>query len=165
MVNIGRHTDYASRIVLHLAGLEPGARVTAAEIAQRRLIPPVFIRRIVSRLSRAGILTTLRGAGGGITLARPASQVSMRDVVTAMEGPLSLNPCVLDAKSCPLSDGCPVRRAWAGINDGLLGLLDDVRFDVLAGRVEKGCADDGAWGARVGRARRGKGGTRREARG
>ena len=73
MFTIGRHTDYAARIVLHLACLEPGARVTAREIAVRRLIPPAFIRRIISRLSAAGLLTTTRGSGGGIALAREAS--------------------------------------------------------------------------------------------
>lgn len=166
MVSIGRHTDYASRIVLHLAALEPGARVTAAQIAERRLIPPVFIRRIVSRLSQAGILTTTRGARGGITLARPPSEVSLKDVVTAMEGPVVLNACVVDAKSCPLSDDCPVRGAWGRINGGLSELLENVRFDELAGKVGGECDDHG--GRRGGRAkagRPGKGGTKRAARG
>ena len=132
MFNISRHTDYAARIVLHLAGLDPDSRVTAKEVAQRRLIPPAFVRRIVSRLSAAGILKTVRGTGGGIALARPASEISLREVVEALEGPLSLNCCVEEPDSCPLSETCPVRGSWEGATRHLWTYLGEVRFSALA---------------------------------
>ncbi len=136
MLAIGRNSDYASRVVLHLASLEPGARVTTGEIAALRLIPPAFVRRIVSRLSAAGILRTSRGVGGGISLARPAAEISLGDVVQAVEGPVALNVCVSEPKACPLSDACPVSRAWVGVTEDLIRSLDAVRFDVLAAGLD-----------------------------
>ncbi len=132
MFTIGRNTDYASRIVLHLASLEPGARVTAADIASRRLIPAAFIRRIVSRLSAVGILATVRGSGGGIALARPAAQITLKEVVEAFEGTLSLNGCVESPESCPLAVTCPVQQAWIGATHHLAAYLAGVNFADLA---------------------------------
>lgn len=132
MLNISRHTDYAARIVLHLSLEGEGARVTAREVAERRLIPPAFIRRIVSRLSAAGILNTARGNGGGITLARPASRITLLEVVSAMEGPLALNGCTAEPESCPLSSACTVRTAWEGATAALAGYLKKTDFGSLA---------------------------------
>ncbi len=132
MIGIGKQTDYAARIVLHLASLEPGARVTAGEIARKRLIPPALIRRIVSRLSSAGILRTARGSGGGIALSRPARKVSLREVVEAMEGEVALNACVVKPGECPLSDLCPVQRAWYRASRELASTLGRIRFSDLA---------------------------------
>jgi Rrf2 family protein len=135
MIAIGRQTDYAARIVLHLASLEEGARVTAQEIAASRLIPPAFIRRIVSRLSAAGILITVRGNKGGVTLARPPSLVSLREVIEAMEGPIAMNSCLTQAGACPLAELCPVQSSWAGATRHLSQYLDEVRFDALAASI------------------------------
>ncbi len=136
MIGIGRHTDYAARIVLHLATLDEGARITAADIAAKRLLPPAFVRRIVGKLADAGILRTTRGAGGGVTLARPAREISLLDVVKAMEGGLVLNACVDTPSACPLAVACPVNKAWCDVTDTLAASLAKVRFDRLAGSAE-----------------------------
>jgi Rrf2 family protein len=132
MLGISRHTDYAARIILHLSQEGDGARVTAREIAGKRLIPPAFIRRIVSRLSFAGILTTVRGNGGGITLAREPARITLLDVVVAMEGPVGLNGCGAEPESCSQAEGCPVRGAWAGATKVLARYLASVEFAKLA---------------------------------
>ena len=119
MLGIGRHTDYAARIVLHLACLPEGTQVTAGEIARKRLLPPSFIRRIVGRLAAAGIVRTARGAGGGVALARQPGEISLLDVVAAMEGGITLNACVDTPRSCPLAEACPVQRAWTGVTRAL----------------------------------------------
>ena len=138
MLAIGRHTDYAARVVLHLASSKDGARVTARAIAEKRLIPRAFVRRIVSRLSAAGILRTTRGQGGGITLARPPSKISLLDVLEAMEGPVVLNGCVAEPGSCPISDACPVRRCWGGVNARLAKDLGRQSFAMLAKKLKGG---------------------------
>jgi Rrf2 family protein len=135
--SLGRQTDYAARIVLHLSCLEPGARVTAAQIAEMRLIPAAFIKRIVSRLSAVGIVATVRGSKGGLALARKASEISLLEVVEAFEGPLSLNACVQNPGECPLSETCPVQRSWVGATANLSDYLKGVRFDALAARLAK----------------------------
>ncbi len=136
MIGIGRHTDYAARIVLHLASLEQGAQVTAADISAKRLLPPAFVRRIIGTLADAGILRTTRGAGGGVSLARPAREISLLDVVQAMEGGLVLNACVDTPVACPLSVACPVNKAWCDATETLAASLAGVRFDRLANAVE-----------------------------
>ena len=132
MIGIGRHTDYASRIVLHLALRGEGARATAADIAEQGLLPRAFVRRIVGRLAAAGILRTVRGARGGVALARPAAEISLLDIVNAMEGGLVLNPCAANPHACPLAVHCPVQKAWVGATSGLEAHLAAVRFDRLS---------------------------------
>jgi Rrf2 family protein len=129
---IGRQTDYAARVILHLASLPEGGQVSIAEIAQRRLLPLPFLRRVVAKLVEAGLVTAVRGARGGISLARPASAISLLDVVRAMEGGVVLNRCVDQPAFCPLAEVCPVQRVWTRLTRELEASLEAVRFDKLA---------------------------------
>jgi Rrf2 family protein len=132
MIGIGRHTDYATRIILHLSMLGAGAQITADEVARKRLLPRAFVRSIIRRLGAAGILRTSRGAGGGISLARPPAQISLFDIVQAMEGGLNFNACVENPSACPLAVICPVQSAWTDITAQIADSLKAVRFDHLA---------------------------------
>jgi Rrf2 family protein len=132
MQGIGRQTDYASRILLHLACLGENRQVPVKEIAAKRLLPPAYVRRIVARLAGAGLLRTARGAGGGVRLARPASEISMLDVVRVFEGGIVLNRCVDDPQACPLTEDCPVHISWNSATKQVESYLDSVRFDQLA---------------------------------
>jgi Rrf2 family protein len=133
VLGIKRETDYAVRTVLHLASLPPGARVQVKDVASRKLLPLSFVRRIVARLGAAGLLTTTRGLKGGIALARPASEISLLDVVLAMDDPVTLNQCLDPDHTCPLSAACPAHVAWAEATDILETHLASERFDALAG--------------------------------
>jgi Rrf2 family protein len=163
MLGIKRETDYAARIVLHLACLGEGAQVQVREIAEERLLPLYFVRRIVARLASSGILQTTRGMGGGIRLGRPASEITLLDVVRVMEGGVVLNQCEAAPDTCPLSEDCPVHDAWVGATRALEKHLAGVRFDRLASQPEEhiaahrrtnlvtktGSAEEtGAWSAR-----------------
>lgn len=132
MIQIARHTDYAARIVLHLACLEEGSQASIAEIAQRRMLPAPFVRRLIGKLVQGGILATVRGSGGGLRLARPASEISLLDLVRVMEGPIALNHCVDDDHACPFTKQCPVQTAWTDATRVLEAQLATTRFDVLA---------------------------------
>jgi len=133
MIGISRQSDYAARLVLHLACLEPGTRVSIPEISKTRLLPAPFTRRIVGYLVKAGILQTLRGTGGGISLARPASEISLLDILDAMEGGVVLNACIEGGKPCVFGRGCLVQRAWGNATDLLQRHLATVTFDTLVG--------------------------------
>ena len=132
MLQIARHTDYAARIVLHLACLEEGVQASIGEIAEQRLLPEPFVRRLISRLVKGGILATVRGSGGGIRLGRPASEISLLDLVQVMEGPIALNRCVDDDHACPFTTLCPVQTAWTDATRILEAQLAATRFDALA---------------------------------
>jgi Rrf2 family protein len=140
MQGIGRHTDYASRIVLHLASLGDGAQVPVKEIAEKRLLPAPFVRRVVARLAAAGLLNTTRGNGGGVRLSRPAAEISLLDVVRAMEGKVVLNRCVDSPHACPLAAACPVTRAWTDATRTVEGHLAGVTFAGLVAAIAREAA-------------------------
>ncbi len=143
MFGIARQTDYAARVLLHLACLEPGVRVTIAQIAKQRLLPVPYARRVMQRLVKAGLLLTTRGMGGGVRLGRPASEISLLDVVRAVEGGVALNRCVDNPRACPLAATCPVQRAWTHATRTLEATLAAVKFDQLATRLERGVTGQG----------------------
>ncbi len=132
MLVINRETDYAARIVLFLARRPPGTRTTAQEVARQCQVPRAIVRRVVTRLGGAGILTSARGVGGGISLARPPAEISLLDVVEAMEGPPILNLCVRDPEVCPLMEQCTVHVAWVQASGLLMDFLRKTTFARLA---------------------------------
>jgi Rrf2 family protein len=132
MLTISRQTDYACRVILHLAALSPGTRVTAREIAARRIIPRALVRRIITLLGKAKLIRTTRGMGGGITLARLAGEISLLDVTLAMEGAIALNACVTNPHKCPLMKVCTVHQVWVSAHARLIGQLSRATFDKLA---------------------------------
>jgi len=90
-MQITRQADYAVRAVLFLTNLDENERVATSTIAEKQHIPPSFLAKIISQLSIAGLLHTSRGARGGVTLAREARDISLLDVVEAIDGPIQLN--------------------------------------------------------------------------
>lgn len=136
MIGIGRHTDYAARVILHLAALGEGGHVTVREIAEHRLLPSAYVRRIVARLAAAGLVTTIRGQRGGVRLGRSADRISLLDVIRAMEGGIVLSRCVDEPHTCPLAEFCPVQRAWTSATRELERHLGSVVFsDLVRGPV------------------------------
>lgn len=140
MFSVPRQTDYAVRIVLHLACQDLDARVSIASMAKERHLPVAFVRRIVSRLAEAGILATHRGVGGGVALARPAGEVTFQHIVAAMEGPSCPSPCSEDPKACPLSASCPVRGVWTEAARVLDTHLSSILISDLAGQSSHAAA-------------------------
>jgi Rrf2 family protein len=140
MIGINRQTDYAARLILYLAAKDPDERATAQSIAKYELIPSAFVRRIVTRLSNAGLLETTKGRTGGVELARPASQISLLDVIEAIEGPLVLNECTEDPSICPFTEFCPVHGAFEEARTLLEEKLRTYTFDKLAEKLKKALA-------------------------
>lgn len=135
MITISRETDYACRVILHLALQPSGIRTTTQQIAGQRLIPRSLVRRVVTRLSAAGFIITARGSEGGIVLARPAADINLLDVVEAMEGPLALNACTVDSDTCPLMPACTIHDTWTHARRILRDTLGGITFAAL---VQKG---------------------------
>ena len=131
-MEISRRTDYGVRVILDLAMLEQGERAATQEIADRQNIPAPFLAKIISQLSFSGLVTTYRGAGGGVTLARPASDINLLEVIEALDGPVRLNRCALDPSLCPRDEICPVHDIWAQVQTDLTDVLSTTSFDALA---------------------------------
>ena len=129
-MQITRQADYAVRAVLYLSHLGPDQRAATSQIAQEQKIPPSFLAKIVSQLSVAGILQTSRGARGGVSLARTPDQISMLEVVEAIDGPILLNECVTDhGGACPFGDTCPMQSVWCDAQHELVSRLKSTNFD------------------------------------
>ncbi|WKZ36599.1 MAG: Rrf2 family transcriptional regulator [Anaerolineales bacterium] len=131
-MQITRQADYAVRAVLHLAR-NSDQRTATSTIAEEQRIPPSFLAKIVSQLSIAGLLHTSRGARGGVTLARTAKEITLLEVIEAIDGPIQLNECVGENSTCSFGDDCPLRPVWCDAQDELVGRLKGTNFaDMIA---------------------------------
>ncbi len=128
-MQITRQADYAVRTVLYLVQLGPDRRAATSLIAEEQQIPSSFLAKIVSQLSVAGLVRTTRGARGGVSLARPAENISLLEVVEAIDGPIFLNECVIGDGVCPLGDKCPIRPIWRDAQAALIDRLSTTTFD------------------------------------
>jgi Rrf2 family protein len=148
-VKVTAKADYAVRAVLVLAAAD-GELVKADLVAEAQQIPRHFLDNILNDLRRAGIVATQRGAEGGSRLARAAKDISIADVMRAIEGPLA---AVRDVRPEALEyDGAAERlpEVWVAVRAALRGVLEHVSVaDLAAGRlpksVEKLVADPEAW--------------------
>jgi Rrf2 family iron-sulfur cluster assembly transcriptional regulator len=131
-MQITRQADYAIRAVLFLSKLEPGERAATNLVAREESIPPSFLAKIISQLSIAGLLHTSRGARGGVMLAREPRDISLLDVVEAIDGPITLNECVLEPEACQAGKDCPLREVWCDAQDELVGRLRAANFSQIA---------------------------------
>jgi len=127
-MQITRQADYAVRAVLYLAQLGPEKRAATSQIAQEQAIPPSFLAKIVSQLSVAGLLQTSRGARGGVSLARDPDQISLLEVVEAIDGPILLNECVSGNGACTFGEDCPMRPVWCDAQAELVDRLKTTNF-------------------------------------
>ena len=121
MFQVSRRADYAVRIMVDLGlrlrlmeeglseeGLsEEGQRAAAQEVAQSTAVPKAFLHKISADLVKADLLRTVSGPSGGLELARPTPDISMRQILEAIEGPLCLNSCLLRPQECSRDRLCP----------------------------------------------------------
>lgn len=132
-MQINQATDYSFRVVLYLSTLPRGEVVEAQTIAQTQCIPMRYLFKIMPSLTRAGIITSQRGVGGGYVLAKDPAEISLLDVIEAIEGPIRLNRCFIDEHYCSRNGppDCPVHQALAGIQQRLNADFNKVVFSDL----------------------------------
>ena len=123
-----RAVDYGLRGLTHLARQNGNGRTTIAKICDEEGIPKSFAVKIFQLLTRAGILDAVRGPGGGYTLRRPPNEITMREVVEGIGGPIVLHEGALtgDASACPGHD------VWMEAQEKVLKTLDGVTIADLA---------------------------------
>ncbi|MEZ5695679.1 MAG: SUF system Fe-S cluster assembly regulator [Sphingomonadaceae bacterium] len=123
--------DYAVVTMSAAARHCGGGRVAAAELAQETGLPAPTVQKLVSKLVSAGLLRSVRGAHGGLQLARPAAAITLADIVEAVEGPIALTACV-DGMDCAVDHTCSVKPHWPVVNDALRSALASVPLTQLA---------------------------------
>lgn len=132
---LSKSGDYGVRAVLALARRRSGL-LKAREIAEEMDIPRQFLPRILAALVRAALLRAVAGPAGGYALAVPADQVTLFDVVTAIEGPLGQQKCIFRGGPCEWTETCPIHDRWRQLEDVTAEWLRGVTFAELATRDE-----------------------------
>ncbi len=127
-MQITRQADYALRAIYHLTKLDPAQRAATSQIAEEQRIPPSFLAKIISQLSIAGLIHTSRGARGGVSLARSPEEITILEVVEAIDGPIALNECTSSPEACPFGQNCPLRKLWCGTQSELIEKLRNTTF-------------------------------------
>ena len=131
-MQITRQADYAIRAVLYISKLGENQRAATSQIAKDQRIPPSFLAKIISQLSIAGLLQTSRGARGGVMLAKFPTDITLLDVVEAIDGPIALNECVTDENACSFGEDCPLRPIWCDAQEDLVTRLRGTNFAQFA---------------------------------
>lgn len=131
---ITKKTEYAIRALWELH-LEPQTMMTANKVAQRQNIPPKYLPQIVSQLNQAGLLTSLRGYGGGIKLSKAAGQISVLDVITAIQGRPVLFECQQGAAECSIENDCGLMGVYNKALNSMLEVFQSTFLPDLKLRV------------------------------
>jgi Rrf2 family protein len=151
-VHISARADYAVRAALELA-LSPGTPVKGDALARAQGIPPKFLGGILSTLRRAGLVRSQRGADGGYWLARPAAQISVADVIRAVDGPLAGVRGLRPEEVSYTGAAAALQPVWVAVRANLRLVLEHVSLaEVAAGElpapVRRLASDPEAWTTR-----------------
>ncbi len=131
LMQISRRVDYALRAAIHLSRQVPERATSVAEMSRLEAIPRKFLEKIIQDLIHAGIVVSRRGAHGGYALSRPAERISFREVMEAVEGPITLNVCVGDPHACSLTLGCSMHHVWSEGQRRLVSLFEETKLSAL----------------------------------
>lgn len=110
---LSKGCEYALRASVHLAALRPDGYVSIRDIGERLDISFPFLTKVFQKLTQAGIMQSFRGPNGGIRLARAPEEISLLDIVVAVDGPGLFRDCVLGLPGCGEQRPCPMHDRWA----------------------------------------------------
>lgn len=125
---------YGLRALIDLAVHEEEGAVSTQSIAQRQQISESYLEQLIRSMKKAGLVDSVRGAGGGYHLARPASEISVGDILRALEGNIDAVSCPAlgDMKAgCAGADWCVTKYVWKRINDAISDAVDSIMLDQL----------------------------------
>jgi FeS assembly SUF system regulator len=125
--------DYAVVMMAAAARHRAGARLSAALLAEDTGVPLPTAQKLMGRLASAGLLTSARGSGGGFTLAREAQEISLADIIEAVEGPIAMTNCIEGSvQDCALEGSCRVKPHLNAVNFAVRGALQGVSLATLS---------------------------------
>lgn len=128
---IRRNTDYAARLMVHLAKHYGNGPVSTRAAAAEEEVPYQLACKLMQKLNNAKLVTSCMGPKGGFVLAAKPSNISLLEVVEAIQGSISINRCVLDQKACSRNTICAVREKLADIQESMTKGLATITLDEL----------------------------------
>jgi len=131
MLKLGKLADYSTMIVTVLAA-EPERLYSAHELAGRTHVAAPTVSKLLKQLTKSGLVESLRGARGGYKLARPAGDITVADVIAAIDGPIGLTQCSVHKGDCAVESYCGVRSNWRLINAAIHQALQSLTLADMA---------------------------------
>ncbi len=126
MLRLTSRIDYGVRALVRLAEVSPRGVMTAVQLSEVEQIPVQFLEQILVSLRRAGLIRSIRGPGGGYTLARPADQITVKEVFEVLEGPTVLAKCLdpMNEEGCDWQRKCVARLLFEKLQESLSRILE-----------------------------------------
>ena len=132
MLRVTKLTDYAT-VVLTVLAARPGEILSASDLAEHSGLETPTVSKVLKPLAQAGLVEGLRGVHGGYRLSREAADISLIQIVEAMEGPLAMTECSVHDGQCGIEASCGVRANWRRINDVVADALRGVSLAQMLG--------------------------------
>jgi Rrf2 family protein len=132
MLRLSKKADYALIAMKHLAQKRAAPSTSAREIAEQYGIPIELMAKVLQRLVRTGLLASTQGTRGGYTLGRPASSITVADVIQAIDGPLTVTACSTEKNSCEQYSKCNIRDPLWQIRERIVAALGTVTLSEMA---------------------------------
>ncbi|MGB3128410.1 MAG: Rrf2 family transcriptional regulator [Dehalococcoidia bacterium] len=133
---------YATRAMLDLALHRDDGAVLVRDIARRQEVSEKYLKQLLAPLKAAGLVRTIRGARGGLTLAKPPSEIKLIEIVQVMEGSMAPVECVDDAQICSRSDSCVTCQVWTDMKEAIDKVLESTNLQDLVGRSRPSPIED-----------------------
>ncbi len=130
-IRLTRAGDYAIRAMLYLAEQPEGRVTNISEIADKKNISKKFLSKLMQDLIKARLVNSVRGVHGGFLLGKPKEEITLRDIVEAVEGKIFLNQCLIHEGECPLDQTCQAHLIWQKDQQRLLEVLEEANFALL----------------------------------
>lgn len=137
MMSLTRKGEYAVRGMVHLAKQKIGGMSLLPDIAEAVDAPAPFLAKIFQSFAKQGIVTSVRGAKGGFALGRPAGEITLLEIVEAVEGPVMPNRCLVGRGTCENDAVCGVHPVWRSVQSQIVKILGGVTLAEMA-RGRKG---------------------------
>ena len=134
MVRISRLSDYGVQMLAALAR-RPGEGLSSRGVAEAADIPEPTVRKLLKALSKAQLLISRRGVQGGYWLARPPEEISVAEIIAAIEGPIALTECNVPGDNRCERKSCPMRGSWQAINQLIQGTLSHLSLSQMVAQA------------------------------
>ena len=125
MLRLSKMADYGTVVMTAMIHDAQRSR-SAPEIAATVHVPVPTVSKVLKTLTRSGLVVSSRGARGGYLLARPPGEISLVDIIHAMDGPIGMTECSVTPGLCAQETGCAVRANWQRVNQAVIGVLQNI---------------------------------------
>lgn len=127
MLRMTKLTDYGMVLLMHMSLQDEGMVFNARDLSETTHLPQPMVSKILKALARGNLLTSHRGVKGGYSLSRAAEEITVADIIAALEGPIALTECIsVSPSNCEIEMLCPVRSNWQRINQAVRDALEGI---------------------------------------